>query len=61
MTVVTEDVSQGCIINLPRGNKQWKKYMLVFVDDKRHYINCLPNQPNKNIFTAMEKIHKLME
>ena len=28
--------------------------MLAFVDDKRHYIKCLPNQSNKNILTAME-------
>ena len=52
--VVIEDVSQGCIINLPRGSKQWEKHMLAFVDDKRHYINCLPKQTNKNILTVME-------
>ena len=28
--------------------------MLAFVDDKRHYVNCLPNQSNKNILTAMK-------
>ena len=30
------------------------KHMLACVDDKRHYANCLPNQSNKNILTAME-------
>ena len=54
MIAVVEDVSQGCIINLPRGSKQWKKHMLAFVDDKRHYVNCLLNQSNKNILTAMK-------
>ena len=28
--------------------------MLAFVDDKRHYVNCLHNQTNKNILTAMK-------
>ena len=54
MITVVEDVSQGCIINLPRGSTQWQNNMLAFVDDKRHYVNCLPNQWNKNILTAME-------
>ena len=54
MIAVVEDVSQGCIINLPRGNKKWQTHMLVFVDDKRHYVNCLPNQSNKNILTVMK-------
>ena len=31
-----------------------KKIILAFVDDKRHYVNCLPNQSNKKILTAME-------
>ena len=30
------------------------KHMLAFVDDKRHYVNSLPTQSNKNILTAME-------
>ena len=34
MMDVVEEVSQGCTIPLPRGNKQWKIYMLEFVDDK---------------------------
>ena len=54
MIAVVKDVSQGCIITLPRGNTQWQKHMLVFVDDKRHYVNSLPKQSNKNILTAME-------
>ena len=54
MIAVVEDVSQGCIITLPRGNAQWQKHMLAFVDDKRHYVNSLPKQSNKNILTAME-------
>ena len=49
MIAAVEDVLQGCIINLPRGSTQWQKYMLAFVDDKRHYVNCLPNQSNTNI------------
>ena len=53
MIAVVEDVSQGCIINLPRGNTKWQKHMLAFVDHKRHNVNCLPNQSNKNILTAM--------
>ena len=28
--------------------------MLVFKDDKRHYVNCLPDQKKQNILTAME-------
>ena len=28
--------------------------MLASVDDKRHYVNYLPNQSNKNILTAIE-------
>ena len=54
MITVVEDVSQGCIITLPRGNTQWKKHMLAFLDEKRHYGNSLPKQSNKNILTAME-------
>ena len=54
MIAVVENVSQGCIVNLPRGNTKWQKHMLAFVDDKRHYVNCLPNQSNKNILNAME-------
>ena len=54
MIAVVEDVSQGCTITLPRGNTQWRKHMLTFVDDKRHYVNSLPTQSNKDILTAME-------
>ena len=54
MIEVVEDISQGCIINLSRGNTKWQKHMLAFVDDKRHDINCLPNQSNKNILAAMK-------
>ena len=28
--------------------------MLALVDDQIHYVNCIPNQSNKNILTAME-------
>ena len=54
MIAVVEDVSQGCIINLPRRSTQWQKHMLAYVDNKRHYVNCLPNQTNKNILTTMK-------
>ena len=54
MIAVVEDVPQGCTITLPRGNTQWRKHMLAFVDDKRHYVNSLPTQSNRDILTAME-------
>ena len=28
--------------------------MLALVDDKRHYVNSLPTQSNKDILTAMK-------
>jgi len=39
MIEVVEEVSKGCIIQLPKGSKIWEKYMLAFVDDKQHYVN----------------------
>ena len=54
MIADVEDVSHGCIINLLRGNKKWQTHMLAFVDDKRHYVNYIPNQSIKNVLTAME-------
>ena len=34
MIEVVEEVSQGCVIQLPRGSNQWERHMLAFVDDK---------------------------
>ena len=47
MIEVVEEVSQGCIIQLPRGSKQWEKHMLAFVDDKQYYVNDKPTQTSK--------------
>ena len=54
MIKVVEEVSTGCVIQLPKGSKTWKKYMLDFVDDKRHYVNGNNKQRSKSILTAME-------
>ena len=54
MIKVVEEVSTGCVIQLPKGSKTWKKYMLDFVDDKRHYVNGNNKQTSKSILTAME-------
>ena len=48
-----EEVSKGCVIQLPRGSKTWGKYILTFVDDKRHYVNGNHKQTSKHILTAM--------
>lgn len=47
MIEVVEEVSQGCTITLPRGNKQWRNHILAFVDDKRHYVIFLPEKTKK--------------
>ena len=54
MIAVVEDVLQGVSSIYQEEVHNGKKYMLAFVDDKRHYVNCLPNQSNMNILTAME-------
>ena len=44
MIAVVEDVLQGVSSIYQEEVHNGKKYMLAFVDDKRHYVNCLPNQ-----------------
>ena len=54
MIEVVEEVSKGCIIQLPRRSNQWEKHMLAFVDDKRHYVNGSHTQTSIHILNAME-------
>ena len=41
MIKVAEELTAGCVINLPQGNATWNIHILGFVDDKRHYVNNL--------------------
>lgn len=54
MMDVVEEVSQGCIIQLSRGNTQWEKHALGFVDDKRHYVICLKTQTQKQYLQQLK-------
>ena len=38
---VLDKLSEGCIINSPDQQKQWRQVILAFVDDTRQYNNVI--------------------
>ena len=47
-------VAPGYNLQVPKGTKNWRIYMMRFVDDKRHYINLLKEIIKENLIKAME-------
>ena len=54
MMEIVDKVPPGCTIKLPHGQETWTIKMMVFVDDKRHYINTLTQQLSKIVIEAMK-------
>ena len=54
MVKIVEEVAPGCILRLLKGEKEWKKHILGFVDDKRHYVNSSHSKISKSVIRGIE-------
>ena len=54
MIVFVEEVSQGCIINLPQGSNQWEKTYVSFQGRQTTLCKLFTGSKKQNILTAME-------
>ena len=55
MMKIVEEEAPGCSLRLPKGDKEWKKHIVGFVDDKRHYVNSPKSQICKRVIKGMEQ------
>ena len=55
MMKIVEEVAPGCKIRLPKGEKEWNKYIVGFIDDKSQYVNSANSQVNKTVIRGMEQ------
>ena len=52
---IVEEIAPGCRLRLPKGEKEWKKLSVGFVDDKRYYVNSTHSQMRKSVIRGMEQ------
>ena len=55
MIKVVEELTEGCIINLPQGKTTLTIHILGFVHDKRHYINNFKKRVLQHLLDTLEK------
>ena len=55
MIKIIEKVASGCRLRLSTGEKEWKKHIVGFVDDKRHFLNSPHLQIRKSVIRGMEQ------
>ena len=55
MIIIVEEVASGCRLRLPTGEKEWKKHIVGFVDDKRYFLYLPHLQIRKSVIRGMEQ------
>ena len=61
MMEITDQLTPGCIINLPHNTKTWSIKILGFVNDKTHYTDLLRQTIKESISEIMTKSVNMQE